>query len=132
MPWLEKKRDEEKFSHVIPLQMAFFILHLCDLKGDEFDLPPFFVFPSFEKLLEEHDQQTQDNSIQLITDVFSHYVDSEIAHPQDILEFAAKYPDLYFEKIEVAKLFVSLGSEPGEPLKVELENYKAEMKVEVE
>src|SRR5690554_1954729 len=61
MPWLEKKRDEERFGHVIPLQMAFFILHLCDLKGDEFDLPPFFVFPSFEKLLEEHDQQTQEN-----------------------------------------------------------------------
>lgn len=34
MPWLEKKRDEEQFDHVIPLQMAFFILHLCDLKGN--------------------------------------------------------------------------------------------------
>lgn len=68
MPWLEKKRDEEKFNHIIPLHMAFFILHLSDLKGDEFDLPPFFVFPSFEKSLEEHDQQTQENSIQLITD----------------------------------------------------------------
>lgn len=128
MPWLEKKRDEEKFSHVIPLQMAFFILHLSDLKGYEFDLPPFFVFPSFEKSLEEYDQQTQENSIQLITDVFSHYVDSGIAHPQDILEFAAKYPALYFEKIEGARLFVSPGSEPGEPLKLELENYKAEMR----
>ncbi|MFD1089240.1 hypothetical protein N7V09_13850 [Shewanella seohaensis] len=108
--------------------MAFFILHLCDLKGDEFDLPPFFVFPSFEKSLEEYDQQTQENSIQLITDVFSHYVDSGITHPEDILEFATKYPDLYFEKIEGARLFVSPGSEPGEPLKVELENYKAEMR----
>lgn len=46
MPWLERKRDEEQFRHVIPLQMAFFILHLCDLKGGEFDLPPFFVFPT--------------------------------------------------------------------------------------
>ncbi|MBN8446653.1 MAG: hypothetical protein J0M22_14425 [Gammaproteobacteria bacterium] len=128
MPWLEKKRDEEKFSHVIPLQMAFFILHLCDLKGDEFDLPPFFVFPSFEKSLEEYDQQTQENSIKLITDVFSYYVDSGITHPQDILEFAFKYPDLYFEQIERSKLFVSPGSEPGEPLKQELENYKTEMR----
>ena len=128
MPWLEKKRDEERFNHIIPLQMAFFILHLCDLKGDEFDLPPFFVFPSFEKSLEEHDQQTQENSIQLITDVFSHYVDSGIAHPKDIMEFAVKHPDLYFKKIEEATLFVSPGSEPGEPLKVEIENYKAEMR----
>lgn len=128
MPWLEKKRDEERFGHVIPLQMVFFILHLCDLKGDEFDLPPFFVFPSFEKLLEEHDQQTQENSIQLITDVFSHYVDSGITHPQDIMEFATKHPEHYFRKIEEARLFVSPGSEPGEPIKSELENYKAEMR----
>lgn len=128
MPWLEKKRDEEQFGHVIPLQMAFFILHLCDLKGDKFDLPPFFVFPSFEKLLEEHDQQTQENSIQLITDVFSHYVDSGIAEPEDIVKFAAKYPDQYLKRIEDSRLFVSPGSEPGEPLKAELENYKAEMR----
>jgi len=128
MPWLEKKRDEEKFSHVIPLQMAFFILHLCDLKGEEFDLPPVFIFPSFEKSLEEYDQQTQENSIQLITDVFSYYVDSGIEHPKDIMEFASKYPDQYFGKIEASRLFVSPGSEPGEPLKVELENYKTEMR----
>ncbi len=128
MPWLEKKRDEEKFSLVIPLQMAFFILHLCDLKGEEFDLPPFFVFPSFEKSLEEYDQQTQENSIQLISDVFSYYVDSGIEHPQDIMEFASKYPDQYFRKIEASRLFVSPGSEPGEPVRVELENYKTEMR----
>jgi hypothetical protein len=128
MPWIEKKRDEEQFGHVIPIQMAFFILHLHDLKGNEFDLPPFFVFPSFEKSLEEHDQQTKNNSIQLITDVFSHYVDSGIAHPQDIMEFATKHPDHYFKKIEEANLFVSPGSEPGETIKSELENYKAEMR----
>lgn len=39
MPWLEKNRDEERFSHIIPLQMAFFLLHLSDLKGTEFDIP---------------------------------------------------------------------------------------------
>jgi len=128
MPWLEKQRDEERFNHIIPLQMTFFILHLSDLKGNEFDLPPFFVFPSFEKSLEEHDQQTQDNSIQLITDVFSHYVDSGITHPQNIMEFATKNPNEYFQKIEASRLFVSPGSDPGESVKEALENYKAEMR----
>lgn len=128
MPWLEKTRDEEQYSHVIPLQMTFYILHLSDLKGNEFDLPPFFVFPSFEKLLEEHDQQTQENSIQLITDVFSHYVDSGITDPQDIMEFATKNPDLYLQKVEASRLFVSPGSDPGESVKEALENYKAEMR----
>lgn len=128
MPWLEKKRDEEQFQYVIPLQMVFFILHLSDLRGSDFDLPPFFVFPSFEKSLEEHDQQTQENSIQLITDVFSHYVDSGITHPQNIIEFASRNPDEYYKKIEASRLFVSPGSEPGESVKVALENYKAEMR----
>lgn len=128
MPWLEKRRDEERFKHVIPLQMAFFILHLSDLIGSDFDIPPFFVFPSFEKSLEEHDVQTQQNTIQLITDVFSHYVDSAITSLQSIIEFASKYPDKYLQKIEDSKLFVSPGSEPGESIKSALENYKAEMR----
>lgn len=129
MPWLEKSRDEEQFSHIIPLQMAFFILHLSDLKGNEFDLPPFIVFPSSEKSLEEHDPQTKENSVQLITDVFSHYVDPGITHLQDIMEFATNHPDIYFKKIEDVRLFVSPGSEPGGTVKVELENYKAEMRL---
>ena len=128
MPWLERNRDEERFKHIIPLQMAFYILHLSDLKGGEFDIPPFFVFPSFEKLLEEHDQQTQENSIQLITDFFSHYVDSGIVHPKDIMEYATKHTDQYLKKIEQARLFVSQGSEPGESLRVGLEKYKIEMR----
>ncbi|MBI9089897.1 MAG: hypothetical protein JEZ12_11830 [Desulfobacterium sp.] len=128
MPWLEKKRDEEKFNHVIPLQMVFFILHLSDLIDSNFDIPPFFIFPSFEKTLEEHDPQTQKNISQLITDVFSHYVDSGITHPQDIMEFATIKPEEYIQKIGVSKLFVSPGSEPGESVKDALVNYKAEMR----
>lgn len=40
MPWIERKREEERFNHVIPIQMAFFVLHLSDLLGQEFDIPP--------------------------------------------------------------------------------------------
>lgn len=128
MPWIERKREEEQFQHVIPLQMAFFVLHLSDLIGPEFDIPPFFIFPSFEKSLEDHDVQTQKNSIQLITDVFSHYVDSGITAPEDIMELAMTSTELFFNKVESSKLFVSPGSEPGESLKSAIENYKAEMR----
>lgn len=128
MPWLEKKRDEEQFKYIKPIQMAFFILHLSDLRGNGFDLPPFFVFPSFEKTLEEYDKQTQESGMQLITDVFSYYVDSGITHPQDIIEFSLKNPDSYLKKIEESSLFVSPGSDPGESIKSAIENYKAEMR----
>lgn len=128
MPWIEKERDEEKFNHIIPLQMAFFILHLSDLVSSDFDIPPIFVFPSFEKSLEDHDTQTKKNTLQLITDVFSYYVDPGITSPQNIMEFATKYPDKYLQQVERSRLFVAPGSEPGESIKSELKNYKIEMK----
>jgi len=128
MPWLERKREEERFRLVIPLQMAFFILHLSDLLEDGFDIPPFFVFPSFEKTLEDHDIQTQENKKQLITEVFSYYIDSGIEEAHDIVEFATRHPDLYFNRIENSKLFVSPGAEPGESIRLALENYKKHMK----
>ena len=106
---------------------VFFILHLSDLTTPDFDIPPFFVFPSFEKSLEEHDPQTQENTIQLFTDVFSHYVDSGITSPENIMDFAQRHPDRYFKRIEEAQLSVSPGSIPGNPINIEIENYKAEM-----
>ena len=127
MPWIEKKRDEEKLNLVNILQMAFFVLHLSDLISPDFDIPPFFIFPSFEKSLEENDEQTQKHTVQLITDVFSHYVDSGITSPQNIMEFASRYPDRYLQKIEDSRLFVSPGSEPGESIKTSIQNYKYEM-----
>ncbi len=128
MPWIERKRSEEQFQHVIPLQMAFFVLHLSDLIGPEFDTPPFLIFPSFEKSLEDNDAQTQENSVKLVTDIFSHYVDSGIQAPEDIMQFATKSPDLFFSKVENSKLFVSPGASPGESLKSAIENYKSEMR----
>jgi len=128
LPWMEKNREEEQFRHVLLLEVTFYVLHLSDLISPEFDIPPFFIFPSFEKSLEDHDPQTQKNSIQLITDVFSYYVDSGITSPENIIEFARKSPELFFEKVESSNLFVSPGSNPGESLKAEIENYKAEMK----
>lgn len=128
MPWIERSRDEEKFQYVIPLQMAFFILHLSDLLGAEFDIPPFFVFPSFEKVLEDHDKQTQEESIKLVTDVFSYYIDDGIKDPEDIMEFANKYPDIYLQRVETSQLFVSPGGNPGESIGYALDNYKAEMR----
>lgn len=53
MAWLETSREHEKFKLVQLLQAVYFILHLKDLLSEDFDLPPFIVFPSWEKSLEE-------------------------------------------------------------------------------
>jgi len=129
MPWLEKKRDEEKYQHVFPLQMSFFVLHLSDLKDEDFDIPPFFIFPSWEKTLEEKDEQTINSSLQLIADIFAFYVDSGIQSFQDIIEYGEKNPESFLHKVDDAKLLISPGGQIGEPLDEAIENYKKEMKI---
>lgn len=127
MPWIEKKRDEEKFLHVIPLQMTFFVLHLSDLAGEGFDIPPFVIFPSFEKILEDNDEVTQENTVQLVTEVFSHYIDSGIQSFEDIISLSDQDPNEFLGKIEASGLFISPGGVIGGGLKEEIKNYKAEM-----
>lgn len=128
MPWIEKARNEEKFRHVIPLQMAFFVLHLNDLIESGFDLPPIFIFPSFEKTLEDNDPQTIKDSMQLVADVFSYYVDPGIQTFEDIIAFGDSSPDVFLQKIDAANLFVSPGGEVGESLISAIDNYKNEMR----
>lgn len=127
MPWIERERSEERFRHIKPLQMAFFVLQLSDLISDNFDIPPFFIFPSWEKTLEDNDEQTQKNCEQLITDVFSHYINSGIKSSEDILDCAKKSPNRFLSAIDKSKLFVSPGGIVGESLIDAIDNYKLEM-----
>lgn len=128
LPFIERERSEERFHHIAPLQMAFFILHLSDLIGSEFDFLPFFIFPSFEKTLEENDQYTQEQSMQLMSDVFNYYVDPGIQSLPDIIEFSDRHPELFLQQIESSRLFVSPGKSAGESIGTAIENYKKEMR----
>ncbi|MEH0724837.1 hypothetical protein [Vibrio alginolyticus] len=128
MPFLEKSREEERFNHVIPLQMAFFVLHLSDLLSSDFDILPFFIFPSFEKTKEENDTYTQEQSMQLIADVFNYYVDEGIQTLPDVIEYSEKHEEQFFRKVEKTKLFVSPGKSAGEPIADAIESYKLEMR----
>lgn len=102
---------------------------MSDLVDEEFEIPPFFIFPSWEKSLEAHDQKTQTNTIQLITDLFSNYVDEGISAFEDIMEYGDKSPDLFLKKIEESNLFISPGGEIGESLKIALDNYKQHISI---
>lgn len=57
MPWLERERVEERFQHVLVLKAAHAILQLKPLVDAALPYPPLVVFPSFEKSLEEDDEQ---------------------------------------------------------------------------
>ena len=128
MPWLETKREHEKFKLVQTLQAAYFILHLKDMLSDEFYLPPFLVFPSFEKSLEERDKLTISSTQQLIADIFSYYIDPAIETIDDVFAFAKSYEKDFLGKVEKSNLFISPGGEIGEPINVALQTYKNEAK----
>ncbi|OCH12419.1 hypothetical protein [Aliivibrio fischeri] len=127
LPYIERERKEERFVFINILKSAFFILQLKDLNQNNFDMLPFFIFPSWEKSLEENDTITQEQSIQLLTDVFQHYVDNGIREPEDIYDFSLKYKDKFYSKVERSKLFVAPNRKPGDPISKSLECYIKEM-----
>lgn len=124
-PWLEVERREERFRHVKLLQAAFFILHLKPIVDADLTIPAVCVFPSWEKLLEQHDHETKKGLMQLNIDIFSHYVDVSIESSKDLVDFINKYPDKFIEAVDRKNLFVGPGSRIGEPVKNALSNYEA-------
>lgn len=124
MPWLETQREHEKFKLVNILRAAYFILHLKDMLSDDFDLPPFLVFPSWEKSLEKHDKETISSNQQLIVDIFSYYIEPTIKNIEDVSTFADSNEKEFLRRIEASNLFISPRGEIGEPIKQAIQNYK--------
>ncbi|MGR6831332.1 hypothetical protein [Aliivibrio wodanis] len=127
LSYLERERTEEKFVYIDIIQAVFFVLQLKVLNSNSFDMLPFFIFPSWEKSLEENDVHTQEQTMQLITDVFSHYVDSGIHSSNDIYDFAMKNENVFLAQIEKNQLFVAPGRKAGDSVCVAMEHYKSEM-----
>jgi hypothetical protein len=127
MPWLESEREHEKFQLVHIIEAVFFILHLKDLHSQDFDIPPFLVFPSWEKSLEENDQQTKDDASQLIADFFSYYVNREIIGIDDVFNYVDSDEKHFLSEVEEKGLFISPGGKVGESLSDALENHAEEM-----
>ncbi|MCC4791244.1 hypothetical protein AB6E39_26430 [Vibrio splendidus] len=127
LPYLERERAEEKFQYIHILKAAFFVLQMKDLNSSAFDMLPFFIFPSWEKSLEEYDQHTQVQAKQLITDVFSHYVDSGIKSADEIYDFAVKNERTFLKQVEKNQLFVAPGRQAGDSVRIAMGHYKTEM-----
>ena len=59
LPWIEVEREAERFKFVNLLQNIFMLLHLKPLVDVELSYPAIWVFPSFEKSLEEKGEETK-------------------------------------------------------------------------
>jgi hypothetical protein len=89
---------------------------------------PILVFPSWEKTLERHDDQTISGERQLIVDILAHYVDSGIHSLDEGMEFAKGHPAAFVSAVEKNRLFVAPGGKIGETVVESLNRYKAEIK----
>lgn len=127
LPYLERERNEERFQYIPILKAVFFILQLRTLNSFQFDILPFIIFPSWEKSLESKDAYTQQQTKQLVTDVFSHYVHNGIQVLEDVYNFSQSHQDIFFTKVEENKLFIAPGRKSGDKIQFSIEHYKREM-----
>ncbi len=129
LPWLESARQEERFRHVLFLQAVFSILHLKPLVDAELPYPAVLVFPTWEKILEENDKQTQKGVAQLVADMMAHFVDPGVQTLEDVSALIKSDPNRFLEEVEHHKLFVAPGGPLDEPLPKALERYERDLEV---
>jgi len=108
-PWFETDRGEESFKHVRMLESAWSILMLKPLVDANLAIPPIVVFPSMEKLLEQRDEQTRYGIERDTIMFFSHYLDARFDDMTEIMTFAGRHPNRFFESVKRHSLFVPAG-----------------------
>jgi len=128
MPWLERARTEEKFRHVLLLEAVHTLLQLKPLVDADLPYPPVVVFPSWEKLLEDHDAQTQAGISQLVIDTLCSSLGEELSSLDDVRDFVDRHADRFCEAVDQQHLFVAPGGSIDEPLTQALARYDAEMR----
>lgn len=127
MPWLERDRTEEKFRHVLLLQAVHALLQLKPLVEADLPYPAVVVFPSWEKSLEEHDAQTQQGILQLLTDLLSNSLGEALGNFEEVIDFADRHSERFCKTIDRNHVFVAPGGPLDEPLNDALARYEREM-----
>lgn len=124
MPWLERERAEEKFQHVLVLKAAHAILQLKPLVDAALPYPPLVVFPSFEKSLEEHDEQTRLGIAHLLTEVVGWAAGQELSELDEVIEFSDSKPEEFLQSVDRSRLFIAPGGSSTSPLRQALQQYE--------
>jgi hypothetical protein len=127
VPWIESRRIEEKFRDVLLLQNAHALLHLKPMIDADLPNLPIFVFPSWEKSLEERDTHTQEGIDRLIADTLARFVEPSIESLADAANFAREHSDQFIRSVEDHNLIVAPGGDVGTPLAEALVQYSDEV-----
>ncbi|MFV5491681.1 hypothetical protein [Acinetobacter sp. ASP199] len=128
LPWLERERGEEKFNNIRMIEAIFFILQLRDLLTEDFDIPPFFIFPSWEKILEEKDSYTKESISTLLVDFFNFYVGTSFDNKNDLIKYAFNNRDEFLKNVENKRLFIAPNGLETFSLRKSIDDYKVYVK----
>ncbi len=126
LPWFEVEPTRESSPRVRMLESAWYLLQLKPLIDARLSVPPVIVFPSWEKLLEEKDEDTQRGIEREGLTFFSHYMGARFDDVSEILAFAGKHPKNFLARVRKHQLFVPPGGEIGMDLKEAIELLREE------
>lgn len=124
LPWIEKEREDEKLKNLRMIEAVYFVLNLKDLVEENFETPPFFIFPSWEKLLEEKDYITKENLNHLLFEFLSFYLNVNINCEEDLVNYLSKYSNDFFNTVQKKRLFISPNGMQIHNLKDSISNYR--------
>jgi hypothetical protein len=124
---IESPRPEERFRSVRILQEMFFMLRLKPLVDADLGVPPVVVFPSFDRLLQQHDQTSREKLTEFVGSTLGVLLNLPLTCIEDAVAFATKHPEEFLEAVRAKQLLVAPGGPIGEPLEEALRRYISEI-----
>lgn len=125
-PWFEVEPTRESFPRIRMLESAWYLLRLRPLVEADLSVPPIVVFPSWEKLLETKDVETQRGIEREALTFFSHYLGTRFDDLSELMSFANDHAAQFIASVERHRLFVAPGGEIGMDLRQALERLREE------
>lgn len=127
LPWIETPRHEEKFHLIWFLKALHTLLQLKPLVDADLPGAAVFVFPSWEKSLEDRDPVTKEGISDLSLSVLNMLLNKSFAALGDVAKFARDQKQAFLLAIDEAHAFVGPGGEVGEALSAALGRYRLEV-----
>jgi hypothetical protein len=127
LPWIEARRDEERFRNVLLLETAYTLLHMKPLVDVNLPYPAVVIFPSWEKTFEQQDATTISGIQSLATSVFSHMLDAHFENMEEVVAYVRTHAEAFLRRVDEAGYFVAPGGTRGIPLAEAVKSYRKEI-----
>lgn len=127
LPWFEVERTQEAFGQIRMIESAWYLLRLKPLVDAGLGVPPIIVFPSWEKVMEADDVETQRGIENDFLAFFSYYLDSTFEDISELARFARNSPQKVLLAAERHRLFVPQGGEIGMSVSAAIQHERKEV-----